>query len=199
MTMKSMAGSGETESRFYLHNQELALQWEKYAQSIHGKIDGEYNAYVVNFDLEAHHKNALLSVQGTKELKAVTSNAIPIDSAISGMTKLKMRLEMPYTDAFVIKKKSFLSSISKLFGNPWHPLNENYIVQTEDFDLFMKVMSKSDAGNELMKFPFTRMEVNPLEKEITVQFHQFILPEKIDHLQELLLKAVHFFANVPAR
>jgi len=162
----------EAESRFYLHNERLAKEWENYIEEVDGEIEGEVNSYFISF--VAHCKFGGLIVK-VESLRQLSNNVAEIhhDYLITKSTDITIKGLPNNGNWKVRKKRNLVDFIIGIFSSVIS------IPKIDKYVLVSKGQINSSYPEKVLQLSLKIAEIRDLKYEngqLIIRFHNFLGP-----------------------
>lgn len=191
MPLRSAASPSEESSRFYQMHQSLALEWEDLAKSLEGTLEGEYNSYYLDLELNAMTLAGQLQIEAYHHLSNTEGSTIPINSTYQSNTRIRIKSQYQDIPAFELRPKSMMTGIVELFRESYPcRFDSSLLVTTNDLAFFDRLFSDDAIIKRLVQLDFIQLKMDE-DGLFEVSFNKLLsqehqLPQLIEHFNDLL-------------
>ena len=143
--------TGEEKSKYFIHNNRLATEWEKFCSELNGEIVGQVNGAILEFDFIANINEIQVQIRFLRQKSNNTTNA-PIDHGYL----MEQNTSIEFSPINIGKKEWQISKLSSLdkFG-----MRMFFGVQEVEYDPEFSFVSKD---LRMKNIPFSKKDFETL-------------------------------------
>ncbi|MCB9232812.1 MAG: hypothetical protein H6581_14165 [Bacteroidia bacterium] len=168
MPFISIAGSGEDTSRFFHWHQNMAHNWETFAQNHGFATSGNYNAYGLDLKMVSETDTFAAEILTTHQLKNVQNGLIPRKGVYFKQTKIQ--LTFPPGDEFYLRLEK--GSLFKSKRNSLK-LSHGYRAWTNGNEKFAQIFQFQGMGKQLFAERSLKIYLDRAQGQISLRFFGF--------------------------
>ena len=127
--------TGEETSKYFLHNNGLAMEWEKLAEEQNGKIEGEVNGQILEFDIYFRKDGKRIHIHQIRQLSNKHTGSPIIEKGILMTKNTRIEIQPIHTKPDnwkMVKNSGWLQFWHSVVGTA-APLgyNSNYLLVSD--------------------------------------------------------------------
>lgn len=172
----------EKENKYFLHNQRLANEWEDYKSKYNGTITGEFNIYLLEFNLIFSTGNYSVKISGHRQQKNTSGSLLHPGFHLTKTTNFEITPSGFGNKYWKIYKSNKLKDLLHgLFGRVEKiSFNEQYSVQSRS--IIGKSEFLSSRQYELIKSIPQLAYIKNKNSKLTIHFYELLSINITDQL-----------------